>query len=166
MKPVTSEERLMRISVHRLFAVLFPSMALLTGCVTQEQKDRASIESFKEATTGVWASDSGAELMMVPVRARMVTDEAIYVERADANGVVGRLLNLRMADDGEKVLQNALAFKQEGQWRDIRENPELLTALLPKDVRPAGTCNIQVADDANSVSYSCGGSPPETFRRK
>ena len=155
----------MRISLQRLGAVLL-SMGLLLGCVTQEQKDKASVEEFKEATTGVWVSDSGAELMMVPVRARMVTDEAIYVERVDSKGVTGRLLNLHMADDGETILQHALAFKQDGQWRDIRENPELLTALLPKDVRPAGTCNIKVADDANSVSYSCGGSPPETFKRK
>ena len=157
----------MRISPRRPGSVLLPLMVLsLLGCVTQEQKDRASIEEFKEVTTGIWVSDSGAELMMVPVRARMVTDEAIYVERLDANGVVGRLLNLQMSDDGEKVLQRALSFKNEGQWRDIRDNPELLTALLPKDVRPAGTCDIQVADDANSVSYSCGGSAPETFRRK
>ena len=156
----------MRISLQRLGALLLPSTVLLLGCVTQEQKDRASIEEFKEATTGVWVSDSGAELMMVPVRARMVTDEAIYVERVDSRGITGRLLNLHMADDGKKVLQHALAFKQDGQWRDIRENPELLTALLPKDVRPAGTCNIQVSEDANSVSYSCGGSEPETFKRK
>ena len=104
--------------------------------------------------------------MIVPVRARMVTDEAVYVERLDANGVVGRLLNLQMSPDSEKVLQRAFVFTQEGQWRNIRENPELLTALLPKDVRPAGTCDIQVSADANSVSYSCAGSPPENFKRK
>ena len=41
-------------------------------------------------------------------------------------------------------------FTQEGQWRNLRENPELFTALLPKDVRPAGTCDIQPAEDLNS----------------
>ena len=157
----------MRISPRRPGSALLALMAAaLLGCVTQEQKDRASIEEFKQAATGMWVSDSGAELMMVPVRARMVTDEAIYVERMDANGVIGRLLNLQMSDDGKKILQRALAFKNDGQWRDIRDNPELLTALLPKDVRPAGTCDIQISDDANSVSYSCSGSAPETFKRK
>jgi hypothetical protein len=164
---ITHEEAPMRILPRRPGYALLPLVALsLLGCVTQEQKDRASIEAFKEATTGTWVSDGGAELMMVPVRARMVTDEAIYVERLDSKGVVGRLLNLQMSEDGRKVLQRALAFKNDGQWRDIRDNPELLTALLPKDVRPAGTCDIQVSDDANSVSFSCGGSTPETFKRK
>jgi hypothetical protein len=37
--------------------------------------------------------------------------------------------------------------------------------LLPKDVRPAGTCDIQPSEDMNSLTYSCGGTPPETFRR-
>jgi hypothetical protein len=60
----------------------------------------------------------------------------------------------------------ALTFTQEGQWRNLRENPELFTALLPKDVRPAGTCDIQPAEDHNSVSYSCGGSKPEVFTRQ
>ena len=64
------------------------------------------------------------------------------------------------------MLQLALAFTQEGQWRNLRENPELFTALLPKDVRAAGSCDIQPAEDLNSVSYSCGGSKPEVFRRQ
>lgn len=146
--------------------VLLVSIGLaLAGCVTQEQKSRAAIESFKQATAGTWQSASGAELTIVPVRARMVTDEAIYVERRDANGVFGRLLNLELAADGRKILQRALTFTQDGQWRNLREQPELFTALLPKDVRPAGTCDIQASADHNSVSYSCGGSPPEQFTR-
>jgi hypothetical protein len=138
----------------------------LPACVSQEVKNRAAVEEFKQAAAGTWQSASGAELTIVPVRARMVTDEAVYVERRDANGVFGRLLNLEMSADGRKVVQRALTFTQEGQWRNLREQPELFTALLPKDVRPAGTCDIQVAADQNSVSYSCGGSPPEAFTRK
>lgn len=138
----------------------------LAACVTQEQKNRAAIESFKQATAGTWQSDSGAELTVVPVRARMVTDEAVYVERRDANGVFGRLLDLVPSADGKQILQRALTFTQEGQWRNLREQPELFTALLPKDVRPAGTCDIQPSADQNSVSYSCGGSPPERFTRR
>ena len=96
----------------------------------------------------------------------MVTDEAIYVERRDAKGVFARLVNIEMDKSGKKYLQRALTFTQDNQWRNLREQPELFTALLPKDVRPAGTCNIVPAADANSVSYSCGGSAPEIFRRK
>jgi hypothetical protein len=138
----------------------------LAGCVTREQKNRRAVEEFKQATAGTWRSASGAELTIVPVRARMVTDEAVYVERRDANGVFGRLLNLELSADGQKIVQRALTFTQEGQWRNLREQPEMFTALLPKDVRPAGTCDIRPAPDQNSVSYSCGGSPPEQFTRQ
>jgi hypothetical protein len=139
---------------------------LLVGCVTQEIKDKETVEAFKHDTAGQYRSDSGAELFIVPVRARMVTDESIYIERHDANGIYGRLLDLHISADGKKVVQAALTFTQEGQWRNLRENPELFTALLPKDVRSAGTCDIQPAQDRNSVSYSCSGSKPEIFRRQ
>ncbi|HEU4780049.1 MAG TPA: hypothetical protein VFS58_09220 [Steroidobacteraceae bacterium] len=141
-------------------------IAGLCGCVTQQQKDLQAIEKFKKDTAGQYQSDSGAQLFIVPVRSRMVTDEAMYVERSDAHGAVGRLLDLKMSADGKKVLLLALTFTQEGQWRNLRENPELFTALLPKDVRPAGTCEIQPAPDLNSVNYSCSGSKPELFIRR
>ena len=129
-------------------------------------KNKAAIEQFRQSTSGHWQSDSGAMLIIVPVRARMVTDEAVYIERRDANGVFGRLLNVEASEDGKKMILRALTFTQEGQWRNLREQPELFTALLPKDVRPAGTCDIKPSEDANSVSYSCGGSAPEIFKRK
>jgi ABC-type uncharacterized transport system auxiliary subunit len=138
----------------------------LAGCVNQQQKNRIAVEKFRQTSAGEWVSASGAQLTIAPVRARMVTDEAIYVERRDAKGVFGRLVNVELSKDGKKLIQTALAFTQDGQWRNLRENPELFTALLPKDVRPAGTCNIQPSADLNSVSYSCGGSEPENFRRK
>lgn len=147
-------------------AVFFAAIAL-AGCVSQEVKNKALLAQFRDAATGSWVSDGGAELTIIPVRARMVTDEALYVERVDRSGVVfGRLINIEMAADGNKVIQRALTFTQENQWRNLRETPELFTALLPKDVKPAGTCDIQASADANSVSYSCGGSAPEKFRRK
>ena len=160
----------MKIPVHSLAAALAQIVCFgvcLCGCVTQQMKDMQMIEDFKRNTSGQYQSDGGAQLFMVPVQSRMVTDESIYVERHDANGVVvGRLLDLKISADGKKVLQAALTFTQEGQWRNLRENPELFTALLPKDVRPAGTCDIQPAADQNSVSYSCGGSKPELFIRR
>ena len=140
--------------------------ALLSGCVNQQIKDKETVEAFKHDTAGEYRSDSGAQLYIAVVRSRMVTDESIYIERHDANGIYARLLDLHISADGKKVLQSALTFTQEGQWRNLRENPELFTALLPKDVRSAGTCDIQPAEDRNSVSYSCGGSKPEIFRRQ
>jgi hypothetical protein len=147
-------------------AIAFFVWAALAGCVNQQQQDIQTIADFQRNTSGEYRSDSGAMLYIVPVRSRMVTDEAMYIERHDANGIFGRLLDLKVSEDGEKVVQAALTFTQEGQWRNLRENPELFTALLPKDVRPAGTCDIQPSKDLNSVSYSCGGSTPEIFKRQ
>jgi hypothetical protein len=152
--------RLQNISVFGL-------VVLLTACVNQGVKNKASLEIFKQSISGEWSSASGDALVIVPVRARMVTDEAVYVEYTSAGGAVsGRLLNLQTSADGKKVLQRALVFTQEGQWRNLRETPELFTALLPKDVRPAGSCDIQPSDDRNTVSYSCAGSPPQVFARR
>jgi len=137
-----------------------------SGCVTQEIKDKEMVEAFKHDTAGEYRSESGAQLYIVPVRSRMVTDESIYIEHHDAKGIYARLLDLHVSEDGKKVVQAALTFTQEGQWRNLRENPELFTALLPKDVRSVGTCDIQPSEDRNSVSYSCGGSKPETFTRQ
>jgi hypothetical protein len=148
------------------FALVACFSTVLTGCVNQQQRDIQTVDEFKRNTAGQYQSDSGAQLFIVPVRSRMVTDESMYIERHDANGVYARLLDLKISADGKKVLQAALTFTQEGQWRNLRENPELFTALLPKDVRPAGTCDIQPTEDLNSVSYSCGGSKPEVFRRQ
>jgi len=154
-------------TAHRLAGALaLALMAGLTGCVTQQKKDMEAVEKFKHDTAGTYQSDSGATLFIAAVRSRMVTDESVYVERQDASGIFGRLLDLKMSSDGKRVVQLALTFTQEGQWRNLRENPELFTALLPKDVRPAGTCDIQASADMNSISYSCGGSPPELFKRK
>jgi hypothetical protein len=148
-------------------AVLLALLAVpFAACATKEKKNRVAVEQFKQTTAGEWKSASGAELTIVPVRARMVTDEAVYIERRDANGVFGRLLNVEASKDGKKMILRALTFTQEGQWRNLREQPELFTALLPKDVRPAGTCDIQPSADTNSVSYSCGGSAPEMFKRQ
>jgi hypothetical protein len=153
-------------NAQRLVGLAAMLVCCLTGCVTQQKKDFQLIEDFKRNTAGQYQSDSGAQLFIVPVRSRMVTDESVYVERHDKAGVVGRLLDLKVSADGKKVIQAALTFTQEGQWRNLRENPELFTALLPKDVRPAGTCDIQPAGDLNSISYSCGGSKPEIFLRR
>ena len=153
-------ENVMKSCLVLLAAVTF------AACVNQRELNKRQIQKFMQTSAGEYRSDSGAQLYIAVVRSRMVTDESIYIERHDANGIYARLLDLHISADGKKVLQSALTFTQEGQWRNLRENPELFTALLPKDVRSAGTCDIQPAEDRNSVSYSCGGSKPEIFRRQ
>ncbi|HYJ39297.1 MAG TPA: hypothetical protein VEW08_00835 [Steroidobacteraceae bacterium] len=138
----------------------------LSGCMVSAAEMQDNITKFRASTSGQYKSEAGAKLYIAPVRARMVTDEALYLERHDPNGtIVGRLLNVEVAEDGKTIVLRALVFTQEGQWRNLRENPELFTALLPKDVRPAGKCDIKPSKDRDSLTYSCGGSPVENFTR-
>ena len=147
-------------------AFLLSLVPALSGCMVSAAEMKDTITEFRGSTSGQYKSEAGAKLYIAPIRARMVTDEALYVERHDPNGtIVGRLLNVEVAEDGKTIVLRALVFTQEGQWRNLRENPELFTALLPKDVRPAGKCDIKPAEDRNSLTYSCGGSPVETFTR-
>ncbi len=142
------------------------ALLFVAGCKNAQIKGKEAVQRFQEATAGEWRNDRGAILIILPVRSRMVSDEASYVELTDTNGTVGWLVALDWAPKKKVVLQRALTFAQEGQWRNLRQTPELFTALLPKDVKPAGTCDIKSSADSNSVSYSCGGSAPEIFKRK
>jgi len=147
-------------------AFLLSLVPALSGCMVSAAEMKDTITEFRASTSGQYKSEAGAKLYIAPIRARMVTDEALYVERHDPNGtIVGRLLNVEVAEDRKTIVLRALVFTQEGQWRNLRENPELFTALLPKDVRPAGKCDIKPAEDRTSLTYSCGGSPVETFTR-
>jgi hypothetical protein len=145
---------------------LLALLPALSGCIVGAKEMKDNITKFRASVSGQYKSEAGAKLYIAPVRARMVTDEALYIERHDPNGtIVGRLLNVELEEDGKTILLRALVFTQEGQWRNLRENPELFTALLPKDVRPAGKCDIKPAEDRDSLTYSCGGSPVEKFKR-
>lgn len=147
-------------------AFLLALVPTLSGCMVSAKEMKDNITKYRGSVSGQYKSETGAKLYIAPVRARMVTDEALYLERHDPNGtIVGRLLNVEVAEDGETIILRALTFTQEGQWRNLRENPELFTALLPKDVRPAGKCDIVPAKDSSSLTYSCSGSPVETFTR-
>ena len=140
-------------------------VATLTGCVNQQERTKRDIQKFMSYVAGEYVSQAGDTLVVAPVYARMVAMDTVYVERTSGQGTSGKLIELAPGKKGS-ILQVAYAFTQQGQWRNLREQPELFSALLPKDVRPAGTCDIQPAEDRNSVSYSCGGSKPEIFRRQ
>jgi len=151
----------------RTIGAILAVAALAGACVSPEMKRKAAIDGFLQKTSGDFHNEKG-ELFLIPVVARMVAYDTMYVEKRDASGNVttARLVSIDYSPKSDKVVQQAMAFTTEGQWRNLRENPELFTALLPKDVRPAGSCNITLAEDGNSVSYSCSGSPPETFQRR
>ena len=136
----------------------------LTGCVNQQEQTKRDIQKFMSYVAGEYVNPAGETLVVAPVYARMIAMDTVYVERTSGQGSSGRLIEL-VADKKGKILQVAYSFTQQGQWRNLREQPELFTALLPKDVRAAGTCDIKLADDRNSLDYSCGGSKPVAYTR-
>jgi len=139
-------------------------LATLTGCVNQQEQTKRDIQKFMSYVAGEYVSQAGDTLVVAPVYARMVAMDTVYVERTSGQGTSGRLIELAPGKNGT-ILQVAYSFTQQGQWRNLREQPELFTALLPKDVRAAGTCDIKLADDRNSLDYSCGGSKPVNYTR-
>ena len=150
----------------------FANAALLTllavavsACVNQHEMRKRDIQHFLQTASGEYDNEAGDRLVLVPVYARMIGLDTMYLERTTAKGTSGRLLALEVAGNNDKFVQLSYVFTQQGQWRNLLAQPELLSALQPNDVRPAGTCDIKLADDMNSISYSCGGSPPTTYQR-
>jgi len=138
--------------------------AIVGGCVNQQEQHKRDMLDFLKKSMGEWKSETG-DLFIAPVYARMIGLDTFYMERTTPKGTSGRLVALELSGDGEKVIQYSYTFAEQNRWRELRANPELLSALLPQDVRAAGTCDIKLAEDLNSLSYSCGGSEPMTYQR-
>jgi hypothetical protein len=159
---MTTANRLNRVLCAALLATL-----AIAGCTSLKKQREAERVTFLDNVIGEWANDSGAQLIIGGVRVRMITDYAIYVERSDAQGTTGRIVTFEIKDDEEKtIVQRAMVFTEQGRWLNMRQNPELFTALLPQDVKPAGTCKMRMFDDFNSLEYSCSGSAVEIFKRR
>jgi hypothetical protein len=140
-------------------------VGVIAACVNETEMRKRDIQTFLQTATGEYGNDAGERLIMVPVYARMIGLDTMYLERTTRNGITGRLLVLERSPDGEKVVQLSYVFTQPSQWRNLIAQPELLSSLQPNDVRPAGTCDIQVSEDKNSLTYSCGGAPPTNYQR-
>ena len=139
--------------------------ATVVGCVNETEMRKRDARDFLQKSTGEYTNEAGELLFIAPVYARMIGFDTFYLERSTPRGPSQRLVALESSPDGEKLLQFSYAFTQPAQWREVRAHPELLTALQPNDVRPAGTCDIKLSDDLNSITYSCGGSPPQDYKR-
>jgi len=147
-----------------------PGLAVLlslnvVACVNDYEARKRDAEKFLQHSTGEYANDAGELLFIAPVYARMIGYNTFFLERTTARGPSQRLIALEPSGDGNKLVQLSYVFVQPAQWRDVREHPELLTALQPQDLRPAGTCDIKMADDLNSLTYSCGGGAPVSYKR-
>lgn len=137
----------------------------VVGCVNDREARKREAAKFLQNSTGEYVNEAGELLFIAPVYARMIGFDTFYIERTTARGPGQRLVVLEPSPDGEKLVQFSYAFTQPAQWREVRQHPELLTALQPNDVRPAGTCDIKLSADLNSISYSCGGNPAQDYKR-
>ncbi len=143
------------------------SAALITnGCASQHTQRETELAAFMQQAVGEYRSEAGAQLLVAGIRSGHIAENLLYVERGDEAGTSGRLVSLEISADDQRVLQRALVFSETGRWRNLRENPELFSALLPRDLKPAGTCDIKLSPDLNEIDYSCSGSRPEIFRRQ
>ena len=137
----------------------------VVACVNETEMRKRDAKQFLQNSTGEYTNEAGELLFIAPVYARMIGFDTFYLERGTARGPSQRLVALEASPDGEKLMQFSYAFTQPAQWREVRMHPELLSALQPNDVRPAGTCDIKLTEDLNTLSYSCGGSPPLSYKR-
>jgi hypothetical protein len=145
--------------------LLMISALAVVACVNETEMRKRDAKQFLQNSTGEYTNDKGELLFIAPVYARMIGFDTFYIERGTARGPSQRLVALEASPDGEKLMQFSYAFTQPAQWREVRMHPELLAALQPNDVRPAGTCDIKLTEDLNTLSYSCGGSPPLSYTR-
>jgi hypothetical protein len=154
-----------RLQRRMLSMCVVLTATILAACVNAREAKKRELVRFMQTVQGEYINDQGNSLMIASVYARMIGLDTLYVERTVNAQTSGRLVSLDVSPDGKRILQLGLAFTQPGQWRDLRNNPELFTALLPKDVRAAGSCDIKLSEDLNTVTYSCGGSVPESYTR-
>jgi hypothetical protein len=151
-----------RVATASLLLLL---VSVIAACVNETEMRKRDIQKFLQTGTGEYSNEAGERLIMVPVYARMIGLDTMYLERTTRNGTTGRLLVLERSPDGEKVVQLSYVFTQPSQWRNLIQQPELLSSLQPNDVRPAGTCDITLSEDLNSLTYTCGGAPPTSYQR-
>jgi len=147
------------------FCLLVLSSLALVACVNELEMRKRDAQKFLQHSTGEYLNEAGELLFIAPVHARMIGFNTFFVQRTTAKGPSQRLVALEPSNDGESLVQYSYAFVQPEQWRDVRIHPELLSALQPDDLRPAGTCDIKLAEDLNSLFYSCGGNTPVTYKR-
>ena len=145
--------------------LLLTMSVAMTACVNDREMRKRDIQTFQQTAIGEYRSESGDTLVMVPVYARMIGIDTMYVERSTRNGTSGRIVALEPSADNQKIVFLSYVFTNQSQWRNLLAQPELLSALQPNDVRPAGTCDIKLADDFNSVTYSCAGGQPQVYQR-
>jgi len=140
-------------------------LVMMVACVNEREARKRDAQKFLQNTTGEYVNEAGELMFIAPVYSRMIGFDTFYIERSTPRGPSQRLVALEPSQDGAKLMQFSYAFTQPAQWREVREHPELLAALQPADVRPAGTCDIKLTEDFNTLTYTCGGSQPMEYKR-
>ena len=140
--------------------------AVVAACVNEREMRKRDIQHFMQTATGEYNNEAGdAAGHRAGVRAhdrpRHDVPGAHHGQRHHADGC----WRSRSPATARNSCSSRYVFTQQGQWRNLLEQPELLSALQPNDVRAAGTCDIQLAEDMNSMTYTCGGSTPTVYQR-
>jgi len=114
----------------------FANAALLTllavavsACVNQHEMRKRDIQHFLQTASGEYNNEAGDRLVLVPVYARMIGLDTMYLERTTAKGTSGRLLALEVAGNNDKFVQLSYVFTQQGQWRNLLAQPDATVDL-------------------------------------
>src|SRR5687767_409979 len=98
-----------RVATASLLLLL---VSVIAACVNEVEMRKRDIQTFLKTATGEYSNEAGERLVMVPVHARMIGLDTMYLERTTRNGTTGRLLALERSPDGETVVQFSYVFTQ------------------------------------------------------
>ena len=80
-----------RVATTSLMLLL---VSMIAACVNETEMRKRDIQHFLQSAMGEYNNEAGERLFMVPVHARMIGLDTMYLERTTRNGTTGRLLAL------------------------------------------------------------------------
>ena len=127
-----------RVATASLLLLL---VSVIAACVNETEMRKRDIQTFLQTGTGEYSNEAGERLIMVPVYARMIGLDTMYLERTTRNGTTGRLLVLERSPDGEKVVQFSYVFTQPSSV--AQPDPAARAAVLAAAERRASGRNLR-----------------------
>ena len=113
--------------------MLLPWPALL-ACVNQRERSKRDDRSSScRPPRGEYTNDAGERAVIAPVYVAHDRPRHHLLERSTANGTVRPAAGARaIGATARRSCSSRYAFTQQSQWRNLREHPELLSALQPQ----------------------------------
>jgi len=86
------------------------------------------------------------QINLVPVWARFVGDQVLYVEQADTRSgrriVLQQLYSFEKSSDEKTIIQHVYDFKEPQRWSAGDSDPEIFKSLVPDDLKGNAPCDL------------------------